>query len=189
MSYTFDQDQLDAIDRLINDIHDFLTFIDNSEEANEDTFNARLNEIQGVLAYLKENTGVGVSELDDLTDVVLTTPVSGQVLTFDGANWVNDDVTSGGGGGGVTFATYQLDIASDTSSRIDQPLSLDRIYNVENMGDFIIYLGNGSGVTSLTGFGLEPGDVFETILAPLAELHAIAEFGIVHINVMRGHVD
>jgi hypothetical protein len=45
--------------------------------------------------------GGGASTLNDLTDVVITAPVlSGQVITFDGANWVNDTISGGGGGGG-----------------------------------------------------------------------------------------
>jgi hypothetical protein len=45
-------------------------------------------------------TGEGASNLDDLGDVVITgTPTTGQVLKFDGTNWVNGtDATSEGGG-------------------------------------------------------------------------------------------
>lgn len=39
----------------------------------------------------------GASDLDDLSDVTITTPTSGQVLTYDGSGWVNDDASSGGG--------------------------------------------------------------------------------------------
>ena len=42
-------------------------------------------------------SGGGASALDDLTDVVITTPSTGQVLKYNGTNWVNDtDATSGG---------------------------------------------------------------------------------------------
>ena len=39
-------------------------------------------------------TGIGV---DDLNDVVLTSPASGEVLKYNGTNWVNDTDDSGGG--------------------------------------------------------------------------------------------
>jgi hypothetical protein len=42
-------------------------------------------------------TGGGASALDDLTDVIITAPSTGQVLKFNGTNWVNDtDSTAGG---------------------------------------------------------------------------------------------
>jgi hypothetical protein len=45
--------------------------------------------------------GVGASILDDLTDVVISSPAQGQILKYDGTNWRNDtDATSGSGGGG-----------------------------------------------------------------------------------------
>jgi hypothetical protein len=34
----------------------------------------------------------GASTLDDLSDVALNSPTASQILTFDGANWVNDDI-------------------------------------------------------------------------------------------------
>jgi len=38
-----------------------------------------------------------VIALDDLSDVVLTAPATNDVLTFDGAGWVNAPAASGGG--------------------------------------------------------------------------------------------
>lgn len=43
--------------------------------------------------------GGGASNLDDLGDVVITgSPTNGQVLKFDGTNWVNGTDSTGGGG-------------------------------------------------------------------------------------------
>ena len=39
--------------------------------------------------------------LNDLLDVVLTDPLSGEVLKFDGTNWVNNTDNIGGGGTGL----------------------------------------------------------------------------------------
>ena len=42
-------------------------------------------------------TTTGATDLDDLTDVVITSPTAGQVLKYNGTNWVNDtDATSSG---------------------------------------------------------------------------------------------
>ena len=45
--------------------------------------------------------GSGAQQLDQLTDVSLTTPTSGQVLYFNGTNWTNG--ASSGGSGSSTF--------------------------------------------------------------------------------------
>jgi hypothetical protein len=41
-------------------------------------------------------TASGASNLDSLTDVVITTPSSGQVLKYNGTNWINDTDSTGG---------------------------------------------------------------------------------------------
>jgi hypothetical protein len=46
--------------------------------------------------------GSGASNLNDLTDVVITSPALNQVLTYDGSNWVNSAAQGGGGGTGAT---------------------------------------------------------------------------------------
>ena len=75
------------------------------------------------------NNLLGASALDGLTDVVINsgTLTTGQVLKYDGTNWVNGtDATSGtGGGGGVTsyidltdkpFIPYDVSELTDTTN-------------------------------------------------------------------------
>ena len=64
-------------------------------------------------AWIEQSTGGGgATDLNGLTDVTITTPSSGQVLKYNGSNWVNDtDATGGGGGSGdysevAGIATY-----------------------------------------------------------------------------------
>lgn len=45
-------------------------------------------------AYVDSVAGIGAAELGDLTDVVLTSPVDGQYLKYDGTQWINDVVAS-----------------------------------------------------------------------------------------------
>lgn len=47
---------------------------------------------------------IGTINLDDISDVVLSAPSSGQILQYNGTNWVNGAVP-GGGGGTVTSVT------------------------------------------------------------------------------------
>jgi hypothetical protein len=44
----------------------------------------------------------GGGALNDLTDVAITSPSSGQVLKYNGTNWVNGTDNEGAGGGGIT---------------------------------------------------------------------------------------
>lgn len=55
-------------------------------------------------------SGGGASTLDSLTDVVLTSPSSGQVLKYNGTNWINDTDSTGSGsftypGAGIAVST------------------------------------------------------------------------------------
>jgi hypothetical protein len=45
-----------------------------------------------------EAGGGGASALDDLTDVIITGATNGQVLKYNGSNWINDTDATGGGG-------------------------------------------------------------------------------------------
>jgi len=50
-------------------------------------------------------SGGGASNLDALTDVVITSPSTGQVLKYNGTNWINDTDATGGGGGNLDSLT------------------------------------------------------------------------------------
>jgi hypothetical protein len=43
-----------------------------------------------------------ITNLDSLSDVVVASPTSGQVLKYNGTNWVNDTDATGSGGGITT---------------------------------------------------------------------------------------
>lgn len=49
--------------------------------------------------------GGGATTLDDLTDVVITSPILDQLIRFDGTHFVNATVATGGGSGTVRYAT------------------------------------------------------------------------------------
>ena len=69
-------------------------------------------------------TGGGASNLDDLGDVVITgTPSNGQVLKFDGTNWVNG--TDSTGGGGATALDGLTDVIITGTPTTGQVLKFD----------------------------------------------------------------
>lgn len=65
-------------------------------------------------------SGGGSGSLDDLTDVDITTPVAGQILEYDGTDWVNGDNIKEFAryGGSKTFA--QLDSSLLTAANVDK---------------------------------------------------------------------
>lgn len=68
----------------------------------------------------------GATNLDGLTDVVLTSPTQGQVLKYNGANWVNDtDATgSGGGSGSMASRTTAAGTTASVADGIAVPLTI-----------------------------------------------------------------
>lgn len=63
-----------------------------------------------VLANGGGGGGGGASNLDGLTDVVINTPLSGQVLKYNGTNWYNgeDDIGAGGSPPSNSFSTIAV---------------------------------------------------------------------------------
>ena len=58
------------------------------------------------------DTEVSVTELDDLSDVDFSTPpTTGQILRYDGANWIADDESGGGGS-----ETEELTVEDETTA-------------------------------------------------------------------------
>ena len=59
-------------------------------------------------------TSVPPLAIDDLSDVVITSPSVDDVIKYDGTNWVND-VGGGGGGGGISLYSPDVPYAAPSS--------------------------------------------------------------------------
>jgi hypothetical protein len=88
-------------------------------------------------------TGGGASNLDDLGDVVITgTPSNGQVLKYNGTNWVNG--TDSTGGGGATALDGLTDVIITGTPTTGQVLK----YDGTNWVNGTDATGSGSNLTT-----------------------------------------
>jgi hypothetical protein len=78
--------------------------------------------------------GTGGGALDDLSDVVITTPSSGQVLKFNGSEWVNDTDATGTGGADAT--AIHDDAAGEINALAEKTtLADDDLFLIEDSAD------------------------------------------------------
>ena len=100
------------------------------------------------------DTRIGLASVNALGDVVITTPSVGQVLKYNGTNWVNDvDSTSGGGGGNtnlsvVNITATTLDIASDTGTDATIPQATTSLAGLFSGADKTKLNGIATGATA-----------------------------------------
>lgn len=74
-----------------------------SQQALSNVLNGTLVEGQNITLTADQNNNTitidaasgATGNLDDLTDVTVSSPVAGQVLSYDGTGWINDDATAG----------------------------------------------------------------------------------------------
>ena len=114
--------------------------------------------------------GGGGGNLDSLTDVVITTPSTGQLLRYDGTNWVNATVS---GTGDVTGPASSLDgqialFNSTTGKVIKTGLTV-----MGNNGELIFPIGAsftppGAGALSLGSFA-QATKIFPITIDPTGE--------------------
>jgi hypothetical protein len=60
--------------------------------------------------------GGGATSLDDLTDVTIASPSSGQVLKYNGSAWVNDTDAGGAGAGSISICEFTVGTSTVSSS-------------------------------------------------------------------------
>jgi len=70
-------------------------------------------------------SGGSATDLNSLTDVVLTSPSQGQVLKYNGVNWINDtDATGSGGSGSMASRTTAAGTTASIGDGIAAPLTI-----------------------------------------------------------------
>ena len=128
--------------------------------------------------------GGGATDLNDLTDVVITggTLASGQVLKYNGTNWVNGTDSTGGGGGAVDSVNGEVgdvvltttDIAQGTNEYYTQQKAQDATAslfdNGTHTGITFVYddLTNSISATVTGGGGTTENQVLDWV-GPMLE--------------------
>ena len=89
--------------------------------------------------------GGGATDLNDLADVVITgTPTSGQVLKYNGTNWVNGTDSTGGGGGALDDLTDVVITGTPTSGQVLKYNGTNWVNGTDSTG------GGGGALDDLT---------------------------------------
>lgn len=130
-------------------------------------------------------SGAGASTLDDLTDVVITgTPTIGQVLKYNGTNWINDtDATSEGGAASNSFSTIAVegqtsvlaDSATDTLTVIAGP-GISISTNATNDSITINNIAS-AGPTAFTGLSDAAGLTVDKFYLPAITMLSVTNSG------------
>jgi len=92
--------------KTINGSNNTITGIANASLTNSSiTINGTSVSLGGTITV---SSGGAITTLDSLTDVVITSATDGQVLKYNGANWVNAADATGAGGSGNSFTTIAV---------------------------------------------------------------------------------
>lgn len=110
------------------------------------------------------SSGGGSSTLDGLTDVVISGATPGQVLKYNGSEWVNGtDNTGSGGGGGGSGITFTADSVPPLSANVaDQwyDTATDILLEYINDGDSTQWVDISSGpIAANTRLNLSSGNL------------------------------
>ncbi len=82
---------------------------------------------------------IAASSVNALSDVVIASPATGQVIKFNGTNWINDTDAASAGGGGQAALQFQ-----DEGTNLGTPGTIDAI-NV--VGDNLVATRSGNTLT------------------------------------------
>lgn len=115
-------------------ISDFDTEVSNNADVTANTAKV------GVTDQISDITA---EPIGDLSDVVLSTPANGEVLKFNGTNWVNGVDGGGGGGGAVDSVNGETGAVVLTTGDIAEDTDFNYITDAE-----ATVLGNTSGVNT-----------------------------------------
>ena len=91
----------------------------------------------GTPAIVEIGGGSASVALDDLTDVVITTPATGAVLTYNGTSWIDNPITLSN----TSSVTGTLPLANGGTGQTTKTNAFDALAPSTTKGDIIVYNG------------------------------------------------
>jgi hypothetical protein len=111
--------------------------------------------------------GGGATNLDGLTDVVITSPSTGQLLRFDGTNWVNATLDSVSTSGSYSNPAWITSLAWSKLTGV--PSTFEPSAHVHSWSE--ITTGKP---TTLSGYGISDAQPLDSDLTAIADLSTTA---------------
>ena len=115
--------------------------------------------------------GSSVGSLDDLSDVTLTTPTSGQILKYDGTEWINDTAPSGGG----MLPYLYIDSEAGSTVTVTQPDSTTITPTAGGSGHWECELTGGYGTYTIHSVLSGQGDATATLAVDTVKEYHITD--------------
>ncbi len=127
-------------------------------------------------------TGAGATTLDGLSDVVITSASNGQVLKYNGSNWINDtDATSAGGSNSFeTIAVAgQSNVMADSATDTLTLAAGSGISITTNAGTDTVTITStvSSGATAFTGLTDAGGNTVDKFYMPAITMLSVTNNG------------
>jgi hypothetical protein len=145
---------------------------DISEGTNKYFSNALVDANAGVIANTAKVSASGSINVHSDVDTVTDTPVVGEVLTWDGSNWV-PDVGGGTGQGGINYfknKDFEVD-GSDVTTTGNITPGLDTVTNIRGSQSLTLTIGTGATTADFVDFEMDdvdPIDVDGSKILPIS---------------------
>jgi len=97
---------------------------------------------------LSQGGGSSVSALNDLSDVILTSPTTGQVLKYNGTNWINS--TDEIGEAGASDHKFKLSSTDPTADYFNKTIFMGNYLTYDTDGDELTIEGNPATSSELS---------------------------------------
>lgn len=117
-------------------------------------------------------TGAGATTLDGLSDVVITSASNGQVLKYNGSNWINDTDATSAGSASNSFETIavagQSNVVADSSTDTLTLVAGSGISITTNAGTDTVTIAStvSAGATAFTGLSDAAGLTVDQFYLP-----------------------
>lgn len=128
-------------------------------------------------------TGAGATTLDGLSDVVITSASNGQVLKYNGSNWINDTDATSAGSASNSFETIavagQSNVVADSSTDTLTLVAGSGISITTSAGTDTVTITStvSAGATAFTGLSDAGGNTVDKFYMPAITMLSVTNNG------------